>query len=163
MIYRYSEALETDLGLSNGTVADMSVIDKAAIIALHRMRRDDRIQEFLARRSGMFTPSEGRLGMILDGTRGMLIFSDNIYDIAKAVGLSEQDSSRLTDYASKKRKDSLDSMHDAFWASATVNGFSVQETESLWKLVCNESYLTYPLGPAISLALRMETKTRANR
>ena len=124
------------------------------------MRRGDRIGEFLARRSGNFRAKEGRLGEILKGTYGMLIFSDDIYRISEDVGLSEHDSCRLAKSAIKAPNESLESLHDIFLESASSNGFSRDESQTLWDLICTEGHMTFPLGPAISIALRMKSRDK---
>ena len=163
-IYQYTEAMDFDLGLTPGTVAGFSLEDKARLISLHKMRRNDKITEFLARRNGSFHPYEGRLGQFLISTYGMLLWKHQIVDLcASEAGLSEDEVSIISDRAYKGKMSLLNDENKVlFLNGCKANGLSESEAMSTWEIILKDGPFCYIEEEALAIAREMTSKTQTN-
>ena len=155
-IYTHSAALDYDLKLPEGTVWSFSIEDKTALIALHRIRIPDKIHEFLRRRASYRPRHRFPYEKMLDSTYGMLVYCEQIQQLAKEVaGLSEEESRILMDASSKMKKQKLDTLKPGFIDGALKNGRSPKEAEACWHLLETKGWYTFPKKYALPLANSM--------
>ncbi len=133
-----------------------SIEDLSLVSSLYRPGPQDNIPSFIARRNKQepVTYISGDLKPFLEGTQGIIVYQEQVIQIAQAVaGFSLAEADVFRRAISKKREDELLSLRSQFVAGAAKNGYARKDAERIYEYILHFANYGFNHSHAIAYSL----------